>query len=321
MRPTNKFKEAIPAYQAVLRSTEAGNREHANRGASPARRLLLPPEPVHRGGARVSCLPERRPAVCACRRKPPICSSAPRRACTAKTRRRRRVTCSCRRSRTTSSTIPKHESFYEGAFRWGEILQAERQLARGGGNLRAGQGSAGLRGTRRRRECSNASPIVLSNPPKDARQSVGGGPARAGREGVRPIREGGGELPVGRDRRSCAREPRLAKAMTEAAGPAPRLAQSLDTLARFREALPRGDRSPSARRSAAAGGGERPRPLRRCGARCGQVCRTSPAESRIRRPAREDRAQLPAHLRRSRAHGSRQAPEVGEPCRDRSSTG
>ena len=25
----NKFKEAIPAYQAVLRSTDAGNREHA----------------------------------------------------------------------------------------------------------------------------------------------------------------------------------------------------------------------------------------------------------------------------------------------------
>ncbi len=204
---------------------------------------------------------------------------------------------------------PKHENFYEGAFRWGEILQAERRYQEAADIYAQVKGPPAF-------EVRAAAGVLqsladsLSNPPKDA--------DKAWAEGLRVTRPRRHSIDSKRWRQtpsrarppSCVREPTLAKAMTEAAGPAPRLAQIARHAARFREALPRGDRSPSARRSAAAGSRERPRPLRRCRARCRKPA-DEPAQSRIRRPSREGRAQLLAHLRRPRTRRTRPAPRSG----------
>jgi tetratricopeptide (TPR) repeat protein len=230
-----KFKEAIPAYQAVLRSTEAGNREHAN-------------EVHHRLGIcyfRLNRYTEAEREFRAYLNAAPQSALAPE----ASYLQFRAAEGMYRQDPTPATRgmfesaienyvkrYPKHENFYEGAFRWGEILQGQRRFQE------AADAYAQVKGPAAFEVRAAASEIqcfadLLTNPPKDADKAWADGlRARAARAFDRFEKVAAN--PKSGSTAELRARATLAKAMTEAAGPAPRLAQSLDTLRDFEKRFP-----------------------------------------------------------------------------------
>jgi tetratricopeptide (TPR) repeat protein len=231
----DKFREAIPAYEAVLRSTDPGARQHAieahhrlgvcyfrlNRYADAERefRAYLNAAPQSRLAAEAAYL-QFRSAEGIYRDHP-----------TADTR-----------SLFTAAVenyvknYPRHESAYEGAFRWGEILQGERKFAEAADAFARVKGPPAfeVRAAANELQCLAD---VLTNAPKEAEKAWADGVrARAARtydHFQRVATESrSGATPELRARAT------LAKAMSETSGPSPRLADSLETLRDFEKRYP-----------------------------------------------------------------------------------
>lgn len=231
----DKFQQAIPAYEAVLRSTDPGARQHAA-------------EAHHRLGVcyfRLNRYAEAEREFRAYLNAAPQSALAPEAAYlqfrAAEGLYRQRPTADTRGMFTAAvenyvKNYPKHENFYEGAFRWGEVLQSERKF------LEAADAYAQVKGPPAFAVRAAASELqsladTLSNPPKDS-QKTWADPlrARAARAYERFQRVAAdGKSGATQELRARAT---LAKAMSESTGPSPRLADSLETLRDFEKRYP-----------------------------------------------------------------------------------
>jgi tetratricopeptide (TPR) repeat protein len=231
----DKFREAIPAYEAVLRSTDPGARQHAN-------------EAHHRLGIcyfRLNRYSEAerefRAYLNAAPQSPLAAEAAYLQFRSAEGIYRERPTAETRSLFTAAvenyvKNYPRHENAYEGAFRWGEILQGERKFQEAADAFARVKGPPvfEVRAAAAELQCLAD---VLSNAPKDAQKAWADAlRARAARAYERFQR-------VAADGRSGATaelraRATLAKAMSESAGPSPRLADSLETLRDFEKRYP-----------------------------------------------------------------------------------
>jgi TolA-binding protein len=231
----NKFKEAIPAYQAVLRSTDAGNREHAA-------------EVHHRLGVSYFRLNQYTEAE---REFRTYLNMAPQSSLAAEAAYLQfRSAEGMYRQNPSPATrdmfvsaienyvkrYPKHENFYEGAFRWGEILQAERRYQEAADIYEQVKGPPAFEVRAAVGELQSLAD-QLSNPPKDADKAWAEGLRARATKAFDRFEKVAANSQSGATAELRARAT-LSKAMTEAAGPAPRLAQSLDTLRDFEKRYP-----------------------------------------------------------------------------------
>ncbi|MGH7896843.1 MAG: tetratricopeptide repeat protein [Candidatus Binatia bacterium] len=230
-----KFQEAIPAYQAVLRSAEQGSRERAN-------------EAHHRLGVcyfRLGRYGEAEREFRAYLNAAPQSQLAPEAAYlqfrSAEGMYRQRPSVETRGMFTAAvenyvKSYPKHENFYEGAFRYGEILQGERRFQEAADAFAQVKGPAAFEARAAAQELQCLAD-VLSNPPKEA-DSAWAEPLRA-RAAKAYARF---EKVSTSDKSGTTGELRaravLAKAMTESGGPSPRYADSLATLKDFERKHP-----------------------------------------------------------------------------------
>jgi tetratricopeptide (TPR) repeat protein len=121
---------------------------------------------------------------------------------------------------------PKHESFYEGAFRWGEILQGERKFPQAADVFAQVKGPPAfeVRAAAAELQCLAD---TLTNAPKDADKAW----AHERFQRVAANNKSGTTAEL-RARVT------LSKAMSESTGPSPQLAQSLETLKDFEKRYP-----------------------------------------------------------------------------------
>ncbi|HSD09434.1 MAG TPA: tetratricopeptide repeat protein [Candidatus Binatia bacterium] len=231
----DKFREAIPAYQAVLRSTDPGARQHANEAHHRLGicyfRLSRYAEAEREFRAYLNAAPQSRLAA----------EAAYLQFRSAEGMYRERPTADTRSLFTAAvenyvKTYPRHANAYEGLFRWGEILQGERKFPEAADAFARVKGPPAfeVRAAANELQCLAD---VLTNAPKDAEKAWADGVrARAARAYERFQR-------VAADGRSGATaelraRATLAKAMGETAGPSPRLADSLETLRDFEKRYP-----------------------------------------------------------------------------------
>jgi len=231
----DKFKEAIPAYEAVLRSTDPASRENATTAH-------------HRLGVcyfRLNRYAEAEREFRAYLNAAPNSALAPEAAYlqfrAAEGMYRQKPTAETRGMFTAAvenfvRKYPKHESFYEGAFRWGEILQGERKFPEAADVFAQVKGPPAfeVRAAAAELQCLAD---TLTNAPKDAAKAWADPlRARAARAHDRFQRVAAnaksGATPELRARVT------LSKAMSESAGPSPPLAQSLETLKDFEKRYP-----------------------------------------------------------------------------------
>jgi tetratricopeptide (TPR) repeat protein len=231
----NKFKEAIPAYQAVLRSTEAGNREHGN-------------EVHHRLGVcyfRLNQYAEAEREFRAYLNAAPQSALAPEAAYL-----QFRAAEGLYRKNPTPATrdmflsavenyvkhYPKHENFYEGAFRWAEILQGQGHLQEAADMYAQVKGPPAFEVRASAAELQCLADLLL-NPPKDADKAWADGLRARAEKAFDRFEKTAANSQSGATAELRARAT-LARAMTQAAGPSPRLQQALDTLRDFEKRYP-----------------------------------------------------------------------------------
>jgi TolA-binding protein len=231
----DKFREAIPAYEAVLRSTDSGARQHAieahhrlgvcyfrlNRYADAERefRAYLNAAPQSRLAAEAAYL-QFRSAEGIYRDHP-----------TADTR-----------SLFTAAVenyvknYPRHENSYEGAFRWGEILQGERKFSEAADAFARVKGPPAfeVRAAANELQCLAD---VLTNAPKEAEKAWADGMRARAAKAYDHFQRVAADAKSGATQELRARAT-LAKAMSETSGPSPRLADSLETLRDFEKRYP-----------------------------------------------------------------------------------
>jgi tetratricopeptide (TPR) repeat protein len=227
----DRFREAIPAYQAVLRSTDAGAREHAT-------------EAHHRLGVcyfRIGRYAEAEREFRAYLNAAPRSSLAGEAAYlqfrSAEGMYREKPTIETRGMFTAAvenyvKNYAKHENIYEGAFRLGEILQGERRFVEAADAYEKVKGPPVFEVRAAAAEVQSLAD-ALSNPPRND----------VDKAWAEPLRERAAkaydwfERAAANQRSGATTELRaratLAKAMSESAGPSPRLAQSLVTLKDF----------------------------------------------------------------------------------------
>jgi TolA-binding protein len=231
----DKFKEAIPAYEAVLRSTDPASREHAltahhrlgicyfrlNRYAEAERefRAFLNGAPQSPLAAEAAYL-QFRAAEGIYRDKP-----------TAETR-----STFVAAVENYVKRYPKHESYYEGAFRWGEILQGDRKFAE------AADAYAQVKGppvfeTRAAAAEVQCLADLLTNPPKDASKPWADAYRARAERAYDRFQKAATNPKAGVTQELRARAT-LSKAMAESGGPGAPLAQSLETLRDFEKRYP-----------------------------------------------------------------------------------
>lgn len=231
----DKFQEAIPAYQAVLRSTDAGAREHA---AEAHHRLGVC---YFRLGRYAEAEREFREYLNTGHQGPLAAEAAYLQFRSAEGLYRQKPSPETRSLFTAAvenyvKNYPKHESAYEGAFRLGEILQGERKFQEAADAYDKVKGPPAFEVRAAASEVQSLAD-ALSNPPKDADKAW----AEALRS--RAAKAYDWFLRVAANPRAGATpelhgRATLAKAMTESAGPSPRLAQSLETLRDFERKYP-----------------------------------------------------------------------------------
>ncbi|MBI2963947.1 MAG: tetratricopeptide repeat protein [Deltaproteobacteria bacterium] len=231
----DKFQEAIPAYQAVLRSTDPGAREHAveahhrlgvcyfrvGRYAEAERefRTYLNAAP-HASLAAEAAYLQFRSAEGMYRHKPSVES-------------RGMFTAAVENY---VKNYSKHENLYEGAFRLGEILQSERRFQEAADAYEKVKGPAAFE-VRAAAAAVQSLADTLSNAPKDADRAWAEGQRNRAARNYDWFSRAAGSERAGATAELRARAT-LAKAMSESAGPSPRLAQSLDTLRDFEKRFP-----------------------------------------------------------------------------------
>ncbi len=231
----DKFREAIPAYEAVLRSTDPGARQHAteahhrlgvcyfrlNRYADAERefRAYLNAAPQSRLAAEAAYL-QFRSAEGIYRDHP-----------TAETRDLFTAAVE-----NYVNNYPRHESAYEGQFRWGEILQGERKFAEAADAFARVKGPPAfeVRAAANELQCLAD---VLTNAPKDAQKAWADGVRARAAKAFDHFQRVAADAKSGATPELRARAT-LAKAMSETSGPSPRLADSLETLRDFEKRYP-----------------------------------------------------------------------------------
>src|SRR6185295_138117 len=126
---------------------------------------------------------------------------------------------------------PKHESYYEGAFRWGEILQGERKFAEAADAYALVKGPPVFetRGAAAEVQCLAD---LLTNAPKDATKPWADGYRARAERAFDRFQKAAATPKAGVTQELRARAT-LSKAMAESGGPGAPLAQSLDTLRDF----------------------------------------------------------------------------------------
>jgi tetratricopeptide (TPR) repeat protein len=232
----DRFREAIPAYQAVLRNVDAGSREHA---IEVHHRLGIC---YFRVGRYTEAEREFRAYLNAAPRSPLAGEAAYLQFRSAEGMYRQNPKVETRGMFTAAvenyvKNYPKHENFYEGAFRWGEILQGERRF------LEAADAYEKVKGPPAFEVRAAAAEVqcladVLANPPKNDVDKAWAEPLRdrAAKAYDRFERvAANGRSGATAELRARAT---LAKAMSESAGPSPRFAQSLATLKDFERRFP-----------------------------------------------------------------------------------
>jgi tetratricopeptide (TPR) repeat protein len=231
----DKFREAIPAYEAVLRSTDPGARQHVT-------------EAHHRLGVcyfRLGRYAEAEREFRAYLNAAPQSSLAGEAAYlqfrSAEGMYREHPTVDARAQFEAAvenyvKNYPRHANAYEGEFRLGEILQGERKFPEAADAFARVKGPPAfeVRAAANELQCLAD---MLTNAPKDAQKSWSDPiRARAARAYDR-FQRAAAESRSGATAELRARAT-LAKAMSESAGPSPRLADSLETLRDFEKRYP-----------------------------------------------------------------------------------
>ncbi len=229
-----KFKEAAAAYEAIVRSTEAAAREHAT---DVHHRLGIC---YFRLGRFADAEREFRAYLSAAPQGPLSGESAylQFRAAEGVYRDKPSVDTRDRFASAVENFVtryPKHENFYEGAFRWAEVLQGQRRF------LEAADNFAKVKGTPAFEIRSASSELQCLS------DAINSPPEGMGKEWADPLRNRAEEVYKRFERltaaeRSATPELRaratLSRAMAQSGGPAPRLANSLTTLADFEKRFP-----------------------------------------------------------------------------------
>ncbi len=230
-----KFQEAIPAYESVLRSTDPGAREHA---VEAHHRLGIC---QFRLGHYVEAEREFRAFLNGAPQSPLAGEAAYLQMRSIEGMFRAKPTADTRDMFTAAienyvKSYPKHENHYEGAFRLGEIYQQQRRFQEAADLYAQVNGPPAFEVRARAAEVQCLAD-VLTNAPKDAKP-----------EWAAPIRARAGKVfeafdkaaanpKAGADAELRARAT-LARAMTQTSGPGPQLADSLVTLQDFEKKYP-----------------------------------------------------------------------------------
>jgi tetratricopeptide (TPR) repeat protein len=232
----DKFHEAIPAYEAVLRSTDPGAREHATEAHH---RLGVC---YFRLGRFADAEREFRTFLNAAGNSPLAPEASYLQFRSAEGLYRQKPSVETRGMFTGAvqnyvQKYPKHENYYEGLFRWAEVLQGDRRFQE------AADAYAKVKGPPAFEARAAASEIqcladTLTNAPKDATKEWAEGIRNRASQAYTRFLSLAQNPKAGVAAEDRARAT-LAKAMTESAGPAPRLAQSLDTLKDFETRYPK----------------------------------------------------------------------------------
>lgn len=231
----DKFQEAIPAYQAVLRSTDAGAREHATEAHH---RLGVC---YFRLGRYVEAEREFRAYLNAASQSSLAAEAAYLQFRSAEGMYRQKPSAETRGMFTAAvenyvKNYPKHENLYEGAFRLGEILQGERKFEEAADAYEKVKGPPAFE-ARAAAAAVQSLADTLSNAAKDADKAWAEGQRNRAAKDYDWFNRVAANARAGTTAELRARST-LAKAMSESAGPSPRLAQSLDTLRDFEKRFP-----------------------------------------------------------------------------------
>jgi tetratricopeptide (TPR) repeat protein len=231
-----RFKEAIPAYEAVLKSTSTASRENMI-------------EARHRLGVcyfRLGNYVEAEKQFRQYLNQAPKSPLAPEAAYL-----RFRAAEGIYRARAAEDTkelfvgaveaftqgYPKHENIHEGLFRLGEMRQAERRFQEAADAYAGVKGTPAFQARAASAEMQCLADLLLNAPEGSTKEWADGLRARAGRAYTRF------EQAIGKDAKGKAiLELRgrtvLAKGMVEAAGPAPKIQETMKTLEAFETRYP-----------------------------------------------------------------------------------
>jgi tetratricopeptide (TPR) repeat protein len=231
----DKFREAIPAYEAVLRATDPGAREHATEAHH---RLGIC---YFRLGRFAEAEREFRTFLNTAGNSPlaPEASYLQFRAAEGLYRQKPSVETRAMFTAAVQNYVqkyPKHENYYEGLFRWAEVLQGDRRFPEAADAYAKVKGPPAFEARAAALEIQCLAD-TLTNAPKDATKEWAEGIRNRASQAYARFSSLAQNPKAGVTAEDRARAT-LAKAMTESAGPSPRLAQSLDTLKDFETRYP-----------------------------------------------------------------------------------